>query len=273
MPAVDARPPRAASRSEKKRSKRDAEALERRRRMASSISSSPRAVNRSSASGRGRRVGRVPVADLGPHGLGDADHVVAVVAALGDLGRAAAELDVARRHRLAEQAHLPAEVVDVVLARHAVAGELEDARRASRRRRPGGRGRRAAGPVGLAETNSSRTSCGARPPCPRRRIRPRGDDRAARGREPGGGQRHVEEPGAGHLDAREPGRGGRVVAQPRGDLLGDLARRPARALASAIATGLARSPISGWAGAASGTAGGSAPVTARAAAASAERIS
>ena len=97
--------------------------------------------------------------------------------------------------------------------------------------------------------------------CPRRRLRPVVGHRGRRGREPGGGEGHVEEAGTGHLDAREPRR------RSPGSLRAGARRSPRRSRAaggaadsrSAIATGLARSPISAWAGAASGTAGGSAP--------------
>ncbi len=68
----------------------------------------------------------VLVADLGDETAGEIDHVLALIAVLRHLRIDAELLAVARRQRLAEEHHLRAGVVHVVLRRHVVADEGED---------------------------------------------------------------------------------------------------------------------------------------------------
>ena len=97
---------------------------------------------------------------------GELVDVVALVAVLGRLLPAPHRLD-----RGAEPVHLRAGVVVVVLALDLVAGELEQARDASRRTRRCGREATVIGPVGFAETISTWTRCPVA--LRRRRTRPR----------------------------------------------------------------------------------------------------
>ena len=86
---------------------------------------------------------------------GEIRDVVAVIAVLGDR-LAAPEGD----DRRPEVADLRARIVEVVLARHGLAAGLEDPAEQVADERPAGVADRAAGPVGLADTNSTLTDRG-----------------------------------------------------------------------------------------------------------------
>ncbi len=84
-----------------------------------------------------RLVGREPLGNLesaAPQAVAlaraqrarDFDHVVAAVAVVGEANRHAAELEVAQPHARGEDVHLPAGVIDVVLAVHLVTVGLEE---------------------------------------------------------------------------------------------------------------------------------------------------
>ena len=170
------------------------------RRIPSSVAVAPSSRSRTnrSSGGRSASAGAVLAEDV----LRDVRDVVAVVAVLGDLRRRGrSELQVPRLDRRAEPVHLPAGVVEVVLAL--------DRRRRSRRAGCASASPSAAlrawptcsGPVGFAETNST---CTRRPVGVGGHAEPvalREDLARASSRSQPRIQEEVDEPGPGDLGA------------------------------------------------------------------------
>jgi len=76
-----------------------------------------------------RLLGVAPAgADLRHEPARDVDQVLALIALVGQLDGVAEQLQVARAQRLREHAHLPAGVVEVVLAHDLVPGRVEQSR-------------------------------------------------------------------------------------------------------------------------------------------------
>ena len=153
--------------------------------------------------------------------------VLALVAVLGRLLAARP-----RPQRRAEQLHLAAGVVEVVLALDRRGRRRRTAAPASRRRRRCGRSTAVTGPVGLPLTYSTWIRCGSRRRAGAVAARPGRAPRSTTCAVPRGRHAHVDEPRPGDLDRRDPAasRAARrsAPAMSRGDARSGFAPAPSR---------------------------------------------
>jgi hypothetical protein len=192
------------------------------------LSSSATSAGRRVASGRSRRNGRpVALTDLVDQPVGDLEKVVPLVPVVGHRHRYAQALRIARGERLAELDHLAAEVVDVELAGHLVAGEgQQPAERVAHRRIAG-----VADVQGSRRIDADELDIDLLPALGRQHTaavvaaeRQHGPGRAAI---PAVAQEQIEKPRAGDLEALADG-GPRPGAPAPAQLVGQLARVAAR---------------------------------------------
>ncbi len=156
--------------------------------------------------------------------LGNLSDVLAVVPVLGERHRAPEKLEVARAGRLGQELHLPACVIEVVLACDLVAGALEQPRdRVAQHRLPPVPDREGAGRVRAHELHLHATTL------PRLRVAVRvspREDLSQRLPPQRVGHEDVDEPRPGDLDPLDRIRTrGKVPDQQLRDLPGALARR------------------------------------------------
>ena len=160
------------------------------------------------------------VAVLGHDVASDLDHVLTVVAVLRQLRVPAQHLEVARHHRGAEQVHLAAGVVEVVLALDRLAGGLEQAgERVAQRGVAGMPDMERPRGVGAHELDLDPSSRGFGAAVGLAEV----GDRSQRVVQPRVGREDVEEPRPRHLHLLDQRRGGQRV----GDRLRHVARRAA----------------------------------------------
>ena len=166
-----------------------------------------------------RRLCTLAVAVLLQHATRDVLDVLALVVIPGEFDRVAEQLQIAQPHGIAEDAHLPAGVVEIVLALDLVAGPLQQPRdRIAEHRTAAVPDGQRTGRIGAHELHLDPASL-----CPRRSGRNASSRLQQHAQLPaveGLGEADVDEPGSRDLD---PGDEVRIARQERDDLLGKCA--------------------------------------------------